>query len=117
MGTYLNYSTLGAISDYDFEAETNQSAELAYGGELNRSRACYVMNITGYMQRLYNYVRSLDDLAKYDEKVMPRTLYLGPEAVAPYTFKRTVLQGAKMEGVSDRVQAPVHIEMLYTMIK
>ena len=117
LGTYLNYSTLGAISDYDFEAETNQSAELAYGGELNRSRACYVMNITGYMQRLYNYVRSLDDLAKYDEKVMPRTLYLGPEAVAPYTFKRTVLQGAKMEGVSDRVQAPVHIEMLYTMIK
>ena len=115
LGTYLKYSTLTAITDYDYEAEVNQTVDLNYDGYLNRSRGCYVMNITGYMQRLYNYVRSLDDLADYNEVTMPRSLYLGPQATTPYTFKRSVVQGS-VDDSSD-IQAPIHIEMLYTMIK
>jgi hypothetical protein len=69
------------------------------------------MDITGFMQRLYNYVNSLEKIEDYDETVTPRTIYLGPEAISPYTFKHTELQG------SSSTKAPIHLEMTYTMVK
>ena len=111
LGSYIGYSKLNCIADYDPEYETNYNTELAYGGYLNRSRGCYEMDITGFMQRLYNYVNSLEKIEDYDETVTPRAIYLGPEAISPYTFKHTELQGSTSE------KAPIHLEMTYTMVK
>lgn len=125
LGTYTNINSLTAIMDYDYSKEQQQSTELAYNGKLNRSRACYVMDITMHMQRLCNYVRSLKEenkqLSDFDEEKMPRTIQLGPEAISPYTMKRTILQGANMDGVTNpdgtTNSAPIEIEITYTMIK
>ena len=111
LGSYTSYSKLQCIVDYDPEYETAYSTTLAYGGNLSRSRGCYQMDITGFMQRLYNYVNSLDDLSKYDETVTPRTIYLGPEAISPFTFERTEFQGTA------GTAAPIHLELTYTLIK
>ena len=111
LGSYIGYSKLNCMADYDPEYETTYSTELSYGGYLNRSRGCYEMDITGFMQRLYNYVNSLEKIEDYDETVTPRAIYLGPEAISPYTFKHTELQGS----TSNR--APIHLEMTYTMVK
>ena len=111
LGSYTNYSTLRGIADYDPQYETTYNTELAYGGYLNHSRGCYEMDITGFMQRLCNYVNSLDKISDYDETVTPRTIYLGPEAVSPYTFIHTQVQGSLSS------QAPIHLEMTYTLVK
>ena len=111
LGSYTGVSKLNCIPDYDPEYETQYSTSLAYGGNLNRSRGCYEMDITGFMQRLCNYVNTLDDIKKFDESNTSRTIFLGPEAVSPYTFLHTELQG------SGSTKAPIHIELTYTMIK
>lgn len=111
LGSYIGYSKLNCIADYDPEYENTYNTELSYGGYLNRSRGCYEMDITGFMQRLYNYVNSLEKIEDYDETVTPRAIYLGPEAISPYTFKHTELQGSTSE------KAPIHLEMTYTMVK
>ena len=111
LGSYVGYSKLNCIADYDPVYETQSGSSLAYGGYLNRTRGCYEMDITGFMQRLYNYVNSLEKLSDYDETVTPRTIFLGPEAISPYTFIHTEIQGS----TSDK--APIHLEMTYTMVK
>lgn len=112
LGSYTkNYSKLSCIVDYDPEYEDTYSTELPYGGYMNRSRGCYELDITGFMQHLCNYVNSLDSIEDYDESVTPRSLVLGPDALSPYTFQHTVLQG------STSTLAPLHLEMTYTMIK
>ena len=111
LGSYVGYSKLNCIADYDPVYETQAGTTLAYGGYLNRSRGCYEMDITGFMQRLCNYVNSLDKLEDYDESVVSRTIYIGPEAVSPFTLKHTELQGSSAD------KSPIHLEMTYTMIK
>ena len=107
------------VQTHEGTQEQQQSVELTYDGKLNRSRACYVMDITMHMQMLCNYIRTLKEenkqLSDYDEEKMPRTIQLGPEAISPYTMKRTVLQGANTE--SSTTKAPIEIEITYTMIK
>ena len=111
LGSYVGYSKLNCIADYDPVYETQAGTTLAYGGYLNRSRGCYEMDITGFMQRLCNYVNSLEKLEDYDENVVSRTIYIGPEAVSPFTLKHTELQGSSAD------KSPIHLEMTYTMIK
>ena len=110
LGSYTSVGKLTPIPDYNYSYEVQQGTSLNYDGNLNRSRACYVMDVTAYMQRLFNYVASLNDLKEYDETKFSRAIYLGPDATSPYTLNRTLLQGA--EG-----QAPIHIELTYTVIK
>lgn len=111
LGSYVGYSKLNCIADYDPVYETQAGTTLAYGGYLNRSRGCYEMDITGFMQRLCNYVNSLEKLEDYDQSVVSRTIYIGPEAVSPFTLKHTELQGSSAD------KSPIHLEMTYTMIK
>lgn len=111
LGSYVGYSKLNCIADYDPVYETQSGSSLAYGGYLNRTRGCYEMDITGFMQRLCNYVNSLEKLEDYDESIVSRTIFIGPEAVSPFTFKHTELQGSSAAGT------PIHLEMTYTMIK
>ena len=111
LGSYTNYSKLYGIADYDPTYESEAGASLPYGGYLNRSRGCYEMDITGYMQRLFNYVNTLEKLEDYDTSLVSRSIYIGPEALSPFTLKYTVLQG------STAAKSPIHLEMTYTMIK
>lgn len=115
LGAYSNVARLVGIKDYNYEYEANNNVDLSYGGELDRSLGKYKMDITIYMQSLVNYVLSLyedGEWKPFDEKEQDRVIYLAPEATAPYVFGRSVIQGG--EGLSE---APIHMELTYTMIK
>ena len=118
LGTYLNYNTLSPIADYDYLYEKSYNSELAYGGYLDRSRGCYTMNITAYIQQLYNYAKSVrqeDGTFLFDESddnYVKRTIYIGAEATSPYAFSESVLQGA-----GQGLAAPIAIDLTYTLVK
>ena len=120
---YTNYKTLSAIPDYAYAYEQNYSTTLAYGGYINRSRGCYVMDITGYAQSLWNSYQSakaeLGADAPWDElkeKIKNRTIYLGPEAYSVYTTTYSVLQGMTPDGVTEE-DVPIKIDVTYNLIK
>jgi hypothetical protein len=47
------------VIDYDYIYQQNYNADLAYSGHLDRTRGCYMMNLSAYMQRLFNYAKSV----------------------------------------------------------
>ncbi len=115
VGTYLNYNTLSPVIDYDYVYESNSSsASINYGGYLDRSRGCYVLNITAHIQKLFNSLRQEDgsyDVTKADEKL--RVLYIGAEATSPYALSESVVQGQD-DGSN---AAPIQIDLTYTLVK
>ena len=119
LGLYTNFKTLTPISDYAYSYEQNYNTTLSYGGYINRSRGCYVMDITGYMQQLWNsYIKAkeaaggvIDDIDW--TKVTNRTVYIGPEAYSLYSSSFGVLQG-----MTDPVnKAPIRFDLAYNLIK
>ena len=126
LGMYTNYKTLTPISDYAYVYEQNygSSVTLAYNGKVNRSRGCYVMDITGYMQQLWNsYMEAKADaggvVADIDwDKVKNRSVYIGPEAYSLYTTSFGVLQGMSTQaGAAEPNNAPIRFSMAYNLIK
>ena len=126
LGMYTNYKTLTPISDYAYIYEQNygSSVTLAYNGKINRSRGCYVMDITGYMQQLWNsYMEAKADaggeVANIDwDKVKNRSVYIGPEAYGLYTTSFGVLQGMSTQaGTAEPNNAPIRFSMAYNLIK
>lgn len=128
LGLYTCYKDITTISDYAYYYE-GLGSEINYGGYLNRSRACYEMNITHHLQSLWNkYIKTREELLaeepelgeeeltvklfeELDEEV--RTIYLGPEVFSYNTFKRCTLQGME-DGANN---APIKLELTYTLIK
>ena len=119
LGLYTNFKTLTPISDYAYSYEQNYNTTLSYGGYINRSRGYYVMDITGYMQQLWNsYIKAkeaaggvIDDIDW--TKVTNRTVYIGPEAYSLYSSSFGVLQG-----MTDPVnKAPIRFNLAYNLIK
>lgn len=51
LGMYINYDELEGIPDHTYYAEVNGYS--SYGGYINRSRYLYEMDITRYVQRLF----------------------------------------------------------------
>lgn len=126
LGMYTNYKTLTPISDYAYIYEQNygSSVTLAYNGKINRSRGCYVMDITGYMQQLWNsYMEAKADaggeVANIDwDKVKNRSVYIGPEVYGLYTTSFGVLQGMPTQaGTAEPNNAPIRFSMAYNLIK
>ena len=126
LGMYTNYKTLTPISDYAYIYEQNygSSVTLAYNGKINRSRGCYVMDNTGYMQQLWNsYMEAKADaggeVANIDwDKVKNRSVYIGPEAYGLYTTSFGVLQGMPTQaGTAEPNNAPIRFSMAYNLIK
>ena len=115
VGTYLNYNTLSPVIDYDYVYESSSSStSINYGGYLDRSRGCYVLNITAHIQKLFNSLRQEDgsyDVTKADEKL--RVLYIGAEATSPYALSESVVQGQD-DGSN---AAPIQIDLTYTLVK
>lgn len=114
LGLYVDYSTRTAISDYQYSVE-GQSVQLSYDGYLNRSLACYKMDISNYVQSLMlTAAKTLEDdgsLEKFeDEYINLRRFYVAPEATSMFGMKRQPLYG--MGG-----EAPIKLELTYTTIK
>ena len=119
LGLYTNYKSLSPVSDYAYSYEQNYSTTLAYGGYINRSRGCYVLNITGYLQQLWNsYIKAKEAaggvIGDIDwDKVANRTVYIGPDAYSLYSTSFGVLQGMAADGN----EAPIRFEIFYNLIK
>lgn len=124
IGLYTDYKRLTAIADYAYLTEKQNNLTLAYDGYVNRSRGCYAMDITGYMQTLWNnYVKERDAAAAEGrdlriENVKNRTIYAAPEAYGLYTPAFCVLQGMTSQE-EDPVQntAPIQFELMYNLVK
>ena len=123
LGLYTDFKRLSGIADYAYAYEQSYNTTLSYGGYINRSRGCYVMDITGYAQSLWNSYQSakaeLGADAPWDElkeKIKNRTIYLGPEAYSVYTTTYSVLQGMTPDGVTEE-DVPIKIDVTYNLIK
>ncbi len=124
LGMYTNYKKLTPISDYAYVYEQNYNTELSYYGKINRSRGCYVMDITGHMQQLWNsYMKAKADAGGVVEdidwdKVTNLKVYIGPEAYSLYTTTFGVFQGMSTEaGATVANNAPIRFTMAYNLIK
>jgi hypothetical protein len=114
LGTYLNYNTFSPIIDYDYVYESTYDTEVSYNGYLDRSRGCYILNVTAHIQKVFNSIRQEDgtyDVSKADENM--RSLYIGVLATSPYALTESVLQGED-DGSND---APIQIDFTYTLVK
>ena len=114
LGSYLNYATLSPIIDYDYVYESSYDMEIPYNGYLDRSRGCYVLNITAHIQKLFNSIRQEDgtyDITKAADNL--RTVYIGAEATNPYAISESLLQGQD----DGNNEAPIQIDLTYTLIK
>ena len=123
LGSYLEYVTLAPIIDYNYAYEKQQDKELPYSGYLDRSRGCYVFNITAHMQRLTNYAKKVkqeDDSFLFNDKdtgFTPRTIYIGTDAYSLYDFSTSVVQGMMVGEDGAKVDAPLEIDLTYTLVK
>lgn len=52
LGSYLKYSTITPVADYNYYYEANYDTTLSYGGEFNRTHGYYTMDLSIYMQQL-----------------------------------------------------------------
>ena len=119
LGLYTDYKSRTPISDYNYSYESQYSTTLNYGGYINRSQGCYKMNITAYIQSLWNSYIDEKKAAEAEgravnlENVDYRTIYLAPEAGGFYTPSFCVLQGMTTEGNENT--APLRLEIAYKM--
>lgn len=95
LGMYTAFASLTGIPDYDYEYEESLSNygdqyKLPYGGELNRSRGCYAMDVTAYIQRMWSEYQRAD--GNLDE-VKYRSIFVAPAADDMFTLGQVALQG------------------------
>lgn len=121
LGLYTDYKSRTPIADYNYSYESQYGTTLNYGGYINRSQGCYKMNITAYVQSLWNSYVEEKEAAQAEgravdlENVENRTIYLAPEAGGFYTTSYCVLQGMTTD--DDENTAPIRLELAYNMIK
>lgn len=129
MGLYTDYNNLVAITDYVYTIETGNT-KLNYDGYLNRSLACYNMDISIYIQSLMNAAAdSVDESGKVNfEKfradyepaneslVSFRRFYIAPEAYALFGFNRQAIYAMDGEVNGNKAPAPIKLELTYTII-
>ena len=115
LGIYTDYKTITPIPDYLYAQES--SGVLYYNGYMNRSLACYEMNISSYMQALANEVINLEEgeggKLDFTNLTIPRTLYLAPEAYDRFSFKRSMIQGCDEQ----TTPASIQLDLTYTLVK
>lgn len=119
LGLYTDVKTLTPVADYAYDYEQSYEISLPYGGYLNRSLGCYVLNISGHIQRLWRAYqeapidRETGKRQYTDAQKRLMKLYLAPGANDLFTFNRVALQG----GIKVADNAPIHMELTYTLIK
>lgn len=129
LGLYTDYDTLLAVTDYAYTIESS-SNKLYYDGYLNRSLACYKMDIATYVQSLMNAAAdnvdesgrvnfekfSSDNEAESGSLVEYRRFYIGPEAYSLYGFNRQAICGMESEVGGVKAPAPIKLELTYTIV-
>lgn len=121
LGLYTSYRSRTPIADYNYTYETQYGTTIDYGGYINRSQGCYKMNITAYVQSLWNSYIKEKEAAESEgravdlDKISGRTIYLAPEAGGFYTMSHCVLQGMTTDDATNT--APIRLEITYNMIK
>ncbi|MBP6452748.1 MAG: DUF4270 family protein, partial [Alistipes sp.] len=116
---YTDFKTLTPMSDYAYDYEQQYEVTLPYGGYLNRSLGCYTLNISSHIQRLWRAYQEAPIDPETGERQYTEaqkrmmTLYLAPGATDLFTFNRIALQG----GIKAGENAPIHMELTYTLIK
>ena len=123
------YDIRYAATDYNYLYEESYGTADVYNGYLDRSRGCYTINLTAYMQELYNCAKSAKQEdgtylfpAPYgvDSKgrgYVSRTIYVGAEASNMFSFTESTLQGMPEDENGNKVSAPIQIDLTYTLIK
>ncbi len=111
------YTSLEGVADYLYAYESSYT--LDFGGSLNRTWGCYVLNIPGQIQVIWNdYLEAKEEAEETGTEIdwesqTNRTIYLAPIASNLYGMEYVSLQA----GDPDNNGAPMRIEMTYTMIK
>ncbi len=124
LGLYTNYKTLAPVVDYEYFYEQNYGTVLSYDGYLNRSLGCYVMDITGHVQQLWNsYLTEVEDAAARGEavdldNVVGRNIYIAPEVTQLYTQQFSVVQGMATDaGAAIENNASIRFDIVYNLVK
>ena len=126
LGLYTDFKRLSGIADYAYAYEQSYNTTLSYGGYINRSRGCYEMDITAFVQGLWNnYLKAKREAggegAQWDDfkdNIKNRTIYLGPEAYSLYTQAYSVMRGmTPIDGSLTREMVPIKIDLAYNLIK
>lgn len=120
LGSYTNYKSVTPIADYLYTYESSYT--IAYDGNLNRSLACYKMDISNYIQSL---ILACSDNLKEDGKTVDfdkidevyRRIYLAPEAYGLFGFDRVAVIGGNTEIGGQKNSAPITLDMTYTVFK
>lgn len=111
------YYTLTGIPDYPHAYESSYT--LDYGGAMNRSWGCYVMNVSSYVQAVWNlYLAAKEEAGGVVENidwdsVTGRSIYLAPYAKDLFGTQYATLQAGDPDGNS----APMLLDLTYTMIR
>ncbi len=118
-GEYSSMS-LVPIADYSYKYEAEYGFEtFDYKGSMNRSAGCYEMNISSFLQGVWNNFLAAKeeaggDTSKIDwSSIDGRHIYLAPLADDLFSLKFTTVQGMALDGNN----APMRLELTYTMIK
>ncbi len=113
----VTYTTLVGVADYVYAYESSYT--LDFGGEMNRSWGCYVLNIPSQIQSIWNgYLEAREEAEEagteidYDS-ISGRSVYLGPTATDLYGMQYATLQA----GDPTLNTAPMRLELTYTMIR
>lgn len=128
LGLYTDYAERIAVSDYIYTAESSYS--LAFDGTLNRSLACYTMNISTFIQSLMNAAADNVDengkvqLEKFSADYEPqgeslvtyRRAYIAPEAYSFFGMRRQSINGSDGEVAGEKCAAPIRLDMTYTIV-
>lgn len=123
IGLYTNYAEGIGIVDYIIGSTSS-----TYDGILNRSLACYNMDISTFVQSLmFAAADNLQedgktvDFAKFEEGYEPndeclaeyRKFYIGPESAEIFGFRRQAIYGGDAGGAA---KAPISLELTYTVV-
>ncbi len=113
----ITYSTLTGIADYVYAYESSYT--LDFGGAMNRSWGCYVLNIPSQIQTVWNGYLLAREKAEEDgteidlDSIAGRTIYLGPTAANLFGMQYATMQA----GDAAENSAPMRLELTYTMIR
>lgn len=125
LGLYTDYKLLTPVADYAYVYEQTYSTTLDYDGYVNRSRGCYIMSVTAFVQALWNNYAAECAAAESEgravdlENVAGRRVYIAPSAYDLFTGSFAVLQGMVTEGsgLTPENNAPIRFEIAYNLIK
>lgn len=119
IGMYMNYKEATPIADYLYTYESTYT--VPYDGNINRSLACYTMDISNYIQSLILACSDnitddgTVDIDSIDE--IYRRIYLGPDAYSLFGFDRVAVIGGNSEVNGVVNTAPITLDITYTVFK